>query len=110
MTLFSLWNSSYFTWIHPVTPWPASGRFGEWWAAAKGDFANPRATSFYRYQLSAFTDLYGVDFETVTDEQARDLNQRIFANYRNQDWIYEVVTEKANIELMFVDPYWDRLT
>ncbi len=110
MTLFSLWNSSYFNWIHPVTPWPASGRFDDWWAVAKGDFANARATSFYRYQLSAFTDLYGVDFETITDDQARDLNRRIFANYQNQNWLYEVVTEKSNIELVFVDPFWDRLT
>ena len=87
MTLFSMWNSSYFTWIHPVTPWPESGRFDEWWPKANYDFTNARATSFYRYQLSAFTDLYGVDFETLTEAQARDLNRRIFANYRSQDWL-----------------------
>ena len=80
------------------------------WPKAKNDFANARATSFYRYQLPAFTDLYGVDFETLTDEQARDLNRRIFAHYQSEDWTYEVVTERANIELMFNDPYWDRLT
>ncbi|MBI3869328.1 MAG: amidohydrolase family protein [Verrucomicrobia bacterium] len=110
MTLFSLWSSSYFTWIHPLTPWPVSGRFEDWWAKAKKDFTNARATSFYRYQLPAFTDLYGIDFETITDEQARDLNRRIFVNYQKEAWIYEVVTERANIELMFNDPYWDRLT
>ncbi len=109
MNLYSIWSSSYFTWIHPVTRWPESGRFDDWWPKAKSDFSNARATSFYRYQLSAFRDLYGVDFETITDEQARDVNRRIFANYQNQDWIYEVVTERANIELMFNDPYWDRL-
>ncbi len=80
MTLYSLWQSSYYTWIHPLTDWPASGRFDDWWPKAKNDFANARATSFYRYQLPAFTDLYGVDFETITDEQARDLNRRIYAN------------------------------
>ncbi|MGE3310588.1 MAG: hypothetical protein AB7O66_11500 [Limisphaerales bacterium] len=97
MTLFSLWNSSYLTWIQPVTPWPDSGRFEDWWPKARRDFDNVRAASFYRYQLAAFTDLYGVDFDTVTDEQARDLNRRIFENYRSEDWIREVVTEKANI-------------
>ena len=30
MTLFSLWSSSYYTWINPLTPWPASGRFDDW--------------------------------------------------------------------------------
>jgi len=109
MTLFSLWNSSYYTWIQPVTRWPESGQFDEWWPKARNDFNNARATSFYRYQLPAFTDLYGVDFEKITDDQARDLNRRIFANYQSEAWIYEVVTERANIELMFIDPYWDRL-
>lgn len=110
ITLYSIWNSSYLSWIHEVTPWPASGKFEDWWPRARENFANVRATSFYRYQLPIFTDLYGVDFETITDAQAREVNQRIFKNYQNQDWIYEVVTRKANIELMFVDPYWDRLT
>ena len=109
MTLYSLWKSSYYTWINPLTDWPASGRFDDWWPKAKNDFANARATSFYRYQLPAFTDLYGVDFEDITEEQARDLNRRIYANYQKEAWIYEVVTERANIELMFNDPYWDRL-
>jgi predicted TIM-barrel fold metal-dependent hydrolase len=110
VNLFSLWQSSYYTWINPLTPWPESGRFDDWWPRAKHDFDDARATSFYRYQLPAFRDLYGVDFETISDEQARDLNRRIFAHYQDQRWIYEVVTERANIELMFNDPYWDRLT
>ena len=109
MNLCSLWESSYFTWLHEVTPWPESGRFNDWWPKAKQDFTNARATGFYRYQLPAFTDLYGVNFETITDEQASQLNRRIFANYQSERWIYEVITERANIELMFNDPYWDRL-
>jgi hypothetical protein len=31
-------------------------KFDEWWAKAKDDFADARATSFYRYQLPAFQD------------------------------------------------------
>lgn len=110
MTLFSLWDSSYYTWNHPLTEWPSSGRFEDWWPSAKNDFSNARAASFYRYQLPAFKDLYGVDFEAITDKQARALNDRIFQNYQNQSWICDVVTKKSNIELMFIDPYWDRLT
>ncbi|MCC6231118.1 MAG: amidohydrolase family protein [Verrucomicrobiales bacterium] len=108
MTLYSMWSSSYYSWIHQVTPWPKSGKFEEWWPLARNDFENARATSFYRYQLSAFTDLYGVDFETVTDAQAADLNRRIFENYRTPAWVHDVVTNRANIELMLNDPYWDR--
>lgn len=81
------------------TAWPDSGRFDHWWPKAKGDFVNARATSFYCYQLPVFTDLYGVDFETLTHDQARDLNRRIFENYQSDAWIHEVVTRRANIEL-----------
>jgi predicted TIM-barrel fold metal-dependent hydrolase len=108
MTLRSIWAGSYYTWINPLSAWPTDQSFDRWWAKAKHDFADARATSFYRYLLPAFTDLYGVDFETMTDEQARDLNDRIFANYQNDDWLQEVVTKRANIELMLIDPYWAR--
>ncbi|MFN0125966.1 MAG: amidohydrolase family protein [Verrucomicrobiales bacterium] len=109
MNLRSLWQSSYYTWFNPLSPWPESRRFDDWWSKAKHDFDNARATSFYRYQLAAFTDLYGVDFETLTDADAVRLNDRIFENYQDPRWIYEVVTERANIELMVMDPYWNRL-
>lgn len=109
MNLSSVWRNSYYTWFNPLTAWKPGGSFDDWWSTAKNDFANARATTFYRYQLPAFQDLYGVDFEQITDEQARTLNNRIFENYRDQKWLYHVVTERANIELMFNDPYWNRL-
>src|SRR5262249_9078368 len=54
-------------------------------------------------------DLYGVDFDTITAEQARALNDRIFANYKDDKWLVDVITRRANIELMLIDPYWARL-
>lgn len=109
MTLHSVWQGSYYPWINKLSNWPKGASFDEWWKTAKHDFDDARATSFYRYLLPAFRDLYGVDFETMTDAQARDLNDRIFDNYRDGRWLEEVVTRRANIELMFVDPYWARL-
>ena len=108
MTLHSVWAGSYYTWINPLSGWPEGKPFDEWWKVAKDDFDNARATSFYRYVLPAFKDLYGTDFETMTDEQARALNDKIFENYKDDKWLHHVVTEKANIELMLVDPYWAR--
>lgn len=108
MNLAGLWRNSYFTIVHPLTPWKAGGSFDDWWVKAKHDFDNARAASVYRYQLPAFKDLYGVDFDRLTDAQARELNERIFRNYLDQRWLYHVVTERANIELMFNDPYWAR--
>lgn len=109
MNLAGLWRNSYYTWNHPLTPWKPGMKFDDWWNKAKNDFANARAASFYRYQLPAFKDLYGIDFDRITDAQARDLNDRIFRNYLEKRWLFEVITERANIELMFNDPYWARL-
>jgi hypothetical protein len=110
MTLYSLWKASYYTWFNPLTPWPASGRFDDWWPRAKNDFMDARATSFYRYQLPAFEDLYQVDFDVLEDAQARDLNRQIFENYQDSRWFHDVITNRANIELMLIDPYWARFS
>jgi predicted TIM-barrel fold metal-dependent hydrolase len=109
MNLAGIWRSSYFAGVHRLTPWKPGMPFSAWWETAKHDFDNARATSFYRYQLPAFADLYGVDFDHLTDEQARGLDDRIFTHYQDQIWLYHVITERANIELMLNDPYWARL-
>ena len=109
MTLHSIWRGSYYPWTNPLTPWREGESFDTWWNRAKGDFQDARATSFYRYVLPAFSDLYGVDFETITDDQAKQLNRQIFENYRDDRWLKNVVTKRANIELMLIDPYWARL-
>ncbi len=109
MTLHSLWSQSYLMRTTRLTPWPADGSFDTWWDDAHDDFDDARATSFYRYLLPAFRDLYGVEFDTITRDQARDLSERIFDNYKDDEWLKDVITKRANIELMFIDPYWNRL-
>lgn len=108
LTLHSVWQGSYYRWINPLAPWPKGASFETWWKEAKPNFDDARATSFYRYVLPAFRDLYGIDFETMTDDQAKQLNERIFENDKSDKWLLDVVTNKANIELMFIDPYWAR--
>jgi predicted TIM-barrel fold metal-dependent hydrolase len=109
VNLASLWLFSYFGWTNRLTSWKPGDSFDHWWAKAKNDFENARATSMYRYQLPAFVDLYGVDFDHLSDDQARELNDRIFQNYKDPKWLTHVITERANIELMFNDPFWARL-
>jgi uncharacterized protein len=109
VNLWSLFNESYYNWINPLTPWPENNSFDTWWSKAQHDFKNAKATGFYRYLLPAFKDLYGVDFDTITQEQASDLNDRIVKHYKNDRWLEEIVTQRANIELLVVDPYWGRL-
>ena len=103
-----LWQRSYYTWTGKLTPQGADQPFDDWWCVARHDFDDSRATSFYRYQLPAFRDLYGVDFDRITPGEARRLDEQIRDNYNDPCWIEHVVTERANIELMFIDPFWAR--
>lgn len=109
MNLASIWKNSYFSWVHPLSAWPAGGPFQDWWREARDDFQNARATGVYRYQLPAFRDLYGVNFETISEGEAKRLNRKIYENYQNPQWIRKVITEDANIELMLNDPWWGYL-
>jgi hypothetical protein len=108
MNLAAIWRNSYYSWYNPCTPWKPGMTFDEWWATAKNDFVNARATSFYRFLLPAFQNLYRVDFDYITDSQAAGLDNRIYQNYRDPKWLYQVITERANIELVLSDPYWAR--
>ncbi len=109
VNLAGLLGSCYYSWYHPMPRWQPNQAFDDWWTGAKKGLANARATSFYRFLLPAFADLYGVDFDQITDEQARDLDRRIFENYKDRRWVTQVITERANIELIVNDPFWARL-
>ena len=110
MNLAAVWQRSYFPQVARLTPWKNGGAFDAWWATAKNDFIHARSTGFYRYQKVALQDLYGIDFDVITEAEARALDDRIFANYADERWLYHVITERANIELMFVDPHFSRMT
>jgi uncharacterized protein len=109
MNLHEVFAHSYYSWFNPLTPRKPGMPFDDWWSKAKHDFDNAHATTFYRFLLPALQDLYGIDFDRITDQQARELDRRISENYRDQRWLYQVVTERANIELMVVDRYWSPL-
>lgn len=108
MNLYGLWAGSYLQRLTRLTPWEPKEQFEKWWRQGKKDFVNLRAAGFYRYMWRALRDLYGVDFDTITDEQASELNRRIFENYRDPRWLHEVLLKKANIKLLVCDRYWER--
>ena len=108
MNLFGLINTSYYPRIKPLTPWKPAEKFQDWWADAKHNFDDARATTFYRSMLPAYRDLYGVDLDQITDAQAEELDRRIFENYKNPEWVQNVVSLRANIELVLIDPYWSK--
>ncbi len=108
--LYGQWTSAYLNRIVKLSPWAAKTPSRKWWTRAKSDFDSVRATSFYRYMWLAFLDLYDIDFDHITDDQAADLDRRIFENYRETTWLHDVIQKRAGIEIMITDPYWKRLS
>ncbi|MBN1910855.1 MAG: amidohydrolase family protein [Pirellulales bacterium] len=99
------WRVSYLTWAHPLAPWSKDRKFDTWWKVAEPQLRNYRARSAYRSMLPLYTDLYGVDFDTLTLDQARALNERMEKNYKRPDWPEEVLLRRANTELFVVDAF-----
>jgi len=73
MNLCALWQGSYLTRISSITPWKPGTPFEAWWQKAQNDFADVRATDFYRYIALALHDFYEVDFDRITPSEAREL-------------------------------------
>ena len=102
--LYTLWWESYFgIYLSPMGPRNQHVPVSDWWPAAEKAFANGRTMSFYRYQLPAFRDLYGVDFDRMNLQQAEELDQAIRAKYRDPNWIRHVVTERAKVDMLVID-------
>jgi len=102
--LYTLWRESYFgTFIPELAPKTEHVPVATWWPRVQRSFANGRTMSFYRYQLPAFKDLYGVDFNKLTLQGAEQLDQAIIAKYKDLNWIRHIVTERANIQMLVID-------
>jgi predicted TIM-barrel fold metal-dependent hydrolase len=107
MTLPALWQVSYLNWTYNLPGWPAGVELAAWWKQMEPALADRRANSSYRYLQIAFRDLHGIDFDgDVTLEQITAANERVAAAYRDEKWVNDVVTKRANIALMFCDSHW----
>ncbi|MGD9126792.1 MAG: amidohydrolase family protein [Planctomycetia bacterium] len=103
--LHRFWTRNYFVWGHHLAPWPEDGKFETWWKVAEKDFENSRARSAYRAELPVFKDLYGVDYDTLTLERAKDLNARMEKNFADPDWAEEIIVRRANTQLVIIDSF-----
>lgn len=108
LTLFGILSNGYLPQLTSIPVREPGQAFDPWWAKAESALDNVRATGFYRYNQIALRDLHGVDLNSMTDDQARELDRKIFEKDRDEKWITEVITQRANIALMVNDPYWGR--
>ena len=110
MNLAGLWRNSYFTGVHPLTAWKPGMAFDAWWG--QGQERLRQRSGHQRLPVPASRLHRSLQRRlrstSPTSRPARSTNE-IFAHYQDQTWLFHVVTERANIELMLNDPYWGRL-
>ena len=102
--LYTLWRESYFgVHVPPIGHKYQHIPVKQWWPLTEKAFADGRNTCFYKYQHIAFQDLYGVDFDQLTEAQAERLDAAVRARYQDPAWIAEIVTKRANVEVVVID-------
>lgn len=67
-----------------------------------------RDTSYYRHLVDGFRILYGFNEIYFTKDNIKELSSLVRRNYLNFDEWYDQAFQKANFELMFIDPWWDQ--
>jgi hypothetical protein len=71
----------------------------EGWKRIKPYIHTVRNTSYYRSLIAAFRDLYGFADPELTDDNWRELSDRITTANKREDWYNYVLKEKARIEV-----------
>lgn len=64
-------------------------------------------TGYYRTLMVAFRDLYGFKDNEITEKNWEILNKNILESYQREDWYDFVLKNKLNIEVAFLDAFWD---
>jgi len=76
------------------------------WEVAKRFLPAVRESGFFTIWQIILRDLYGVADGEFTDENWRDLSERIAANYADPEWMNRVLADRAGIRTVVLDNYW----
>ena len=71
----------------------------EGWRRIRPYVHRVRNTSYYRSLIGAFRDLYDFRDDSLSDNNWRELSDKIYAANKREDWYRYVLKEKARIEV-----------
>ncbi len=83
------------------------GDLDELWATYGEYLDFTRNTSYYSHLLEGFKILYGFEDPYFTEENIRELSEKIKLNYSKEEEWYKEAYNKAGYEIMLVDQYWN---
>jgi hypothetical protein len=71
----------------------------EGWRRIRPHLTKVRNTAYYRALIRAFQDLYDFPADDLSDDNWRDLSDKIHAANKREDWYRHVLKDKAHIEV-----------
>jgi len=63
-------------------------------------------TCFTRDVIRALQDLYGLEGNRITEDNWRELSEKIIRAYERKDWYEYVLNKRARVKISFLDPFW----
>lgn len=79
----------------------------ETWKELEESQKRLKLTSFMRMLTISLRDLYGFDGGIVTENNWKDIDRVIKESYKNKDWYREILQDKCNFSISFLDHYWN---
>jgi hypothetical protein len=76
------------------------------WAVWKTFQDRVGLTSFVKNIIRALQDLYGLQGSTITQDNWRELSERVIEAYENQAWYFYVLKQRARFRVSFLDKFW----
>jgi hypothetical protein len=77
------------------------------WKRTKPYLDNVKSANYYRtLVMNTYRDLYGFEHDEITDDNWKELSERISQAYDHDDF-YEKIFKKLNVKVALLDPFWD---
>jgi len=64
-------------------------------------------SAFYKTCSIAIKEIYGINIDPPTEKALAEASELIYEAYRDKGWIRRVFKEKALIDKVLLDPYWN---
>jgi len=77
------------------------------WNYFKDHLPKVKNTSYYRNLISGIRELFEIESVDITEDNWREISERISEVSRRKDWNRYVLKERANVELALLDTGWD---
>jgi predicted TIM-barrel fold metal-dependent hydrolase len=75
----------------------------EGWKRIRPYLPHVRTTTYFRFYLAAFRELFDFRHDEINDENWRELSEKIFVSNKREDWYRYVLKDRANLDVALLN-------